>query len=266
LTTGGDTVELAPHEDRPAEPAAAPARRVRAATVIGIAVLLVPAAIVLWCGWQRRWTADDGFINFRVVRQIVEGHGPVFNVGDRVETATSPVWVAVLALLDLLTPFRLEWIAAVTGLAATAGALVLSVFGTRRALRGLGATGLFLPLGALVYASLPPAWDFATSGLETGISLLWLAACWWFLCGRLALRPAARAGVVWYVPIVLGLGPLVRPDFLVFSAAFVLALVVLSRSDEVVRVIALALVVPVVTELVRMAYYASLVPNTALAK
>ena len=26
--------------------------------------------------WQRRWTSDDGFINFRVVGNILAGHGP----------------------------------------------------------------------------------------------------------------------------------------------------------------------------------------------
>ena len=228
-----------------------------------IALLLAPAAIILWCGWQRRWTADDGFINLRVVRQLLEGHGPVFNAGQRVETGTSPAWIAVLAFLDLVTPVRLEWIAALTGLLSTVGAMVVAVFGTRRALLAAGTTGLLLPLGALAYVSLPPAWDFATSGLETGLALLWLAVAWSLLCGA-SLAVGARPP--WYLAVVLGLGPLVRPDFLVFTAGFVVALVVLSGRREVWRIVMLAAVVPVITELARMAYFASLVPNTALAK
>ena len=100
-----------------------------------MALLLAPAAIILWCGWQRRWTADDGFINLRVVRQLLEGHGPVFNAGQRVEAGTSPAWIAVLAFLDLVTPVRLEWIAALTGLLSTVGAMVVAVFGHARAAR-----------------------------------------------------------------------------------------------------------------------------------
>jgi arabinofuranosyltransferase len=229
-----------------------------------IALLLAPAAIILWCGWQRRWTADDGFINLRVVRQLLEGHGPVFNAGQRVEAGTSPAWIAVLAFLDLVTPVRLEWIAALTGLFSTVGAMVVAVFGTRRALLAAGTAGLFLPIGALAYVSLPPAWDFATSGLETGLALLWLAVAWSLLCARVAPRVDSRPP--WYLPVVLGLGLLVRPDFLVFTAGFVVALVVLSGRREVWRIVALAAVVPVITELARMAYFASLVPNTALAK
>jgi arabinofuranosyltransferase len=236
--------------------------------VLTLALLLVPAVVILCCGWQRRWTADDGFINLRVVRQLLEGHGPVFNAGQRVETGTSPAWVALLAFLDVVTPFRLEWIAAITGLLSTAGAVVLAVFGTRRALRTIGVTGVFLPLGALAYVSVPPAWDFATSGLETGLALLWLGAGWWLLCGRIAAHttPDRPVRVPWYVPVVLGLGPLVRPDFLVFSVGFVLALALLSPRAEARRIVLLAAVAPVVAELARMAYFASLVPNTAMAK
>jgi arabinofuranosyltransferase len=220
--------------------------------------------LILWCGWSRRWTADDGFINFRVVRQLLEGHGPVFNAGQRVETGTSPAWIAVLSVLDVITPFRLEWIAAVTGLLSTGGAVLLAVLGTQRALRAVGISGLLLPLGALAYVALPPAWDFATSGLETGFALLWLGASWWLLSRR--VDPAVAPRIAWYVPIVLGLGPVVRPDFLLFSVGFVLALALLSRRSEAIRIVLLAAAVPVVAEVARMAYFVSLVPNTAMAK
>jgi arabinofuranosyltransferase len=232
--------------------------------VLTIAVLLIPAVVILWAGWQRRWTADDGFINLRVVRQLLDGHGPVFNAGQRVETGTSTAWVGVLALLDLVTPFRLEWIAAVTGLLSTTFAVGLATFATRRGLQAIGVGGLFLPLGALAYVSVPPAWDFATSGLETGLALLWLSTAWWLLCGRVA-RPAT-ARVRWWMPVVLGLGVLVRPDFLIFSLAFVVAVVVLSTRADRMRIVVLAAAVPVVTELGRAAWFGSLVPNTALAK
>src|SRR5689334_15545107 len=247
---------------------ARPARAGTARRVVSIAVLLLPALVIVWMGWRHRWTADDGFINFRIVRQITEGHGPVFNSGQRVEVGTSPLWIAVLSVLDLLTPFRLEWIAAISSLLATGAALALAVFGTRRALGLLPRTGVaVLPLGALVYASLPPAWDFATSGLENGVGLLWIACSWWLLCQRVARRDP-RAAPRWWAPVVLSLGPLVRPDFAVFSVAFLCALLLLCerRLAVVARVLALAAVVPVVAELARMAYYGDVIPNTAIAK
>ena len=193
--------------------------RIDPRSVPGIALLLVPVVVMAWMGWQHRWMCDDAFINFRIVKQILAGHGPVFNVGDRVESGTSPLWLGVLALFDAITPLPIEWIAVFASIGATIGGLAFAIFGTRRALLALGVTGTFLPLGALVYAVLPPAWDFATSGLEVGLSVLWLGLSWWLLTGRIAERgaPARSVWKPWWVPVVLGLGPLVRPDFLIFG-------------------------------------------------
>ena len=63
---------------------------------------MVPMILSLIMGWQHRWIADDGFINFRYVDQIRHGNGPVFNPGERVEAFTSPAWLALLLGLDLL--------------------------------------------------------------------------------------------------------------------------------------------------------------------
>ena len=126
---------------------------------------------------------------------------------------------------------------------------------------------MLLPLGAIVYAALPPAWDFATSGLENGLGLLWIAVCWWLLCTRIATgrtEPAPR----WWVPVVLSLGPLVVPTWRCSASRSSSRLLVLCerRFVTIGRVTALAALVPVVSELARMAYYGDIVPNTTIAK
>ncbi|WIM71730.1 hypothetical protein QP028_08530 [Corynebacterium suedekumii] len=40
---------------------------------------------------------------------------------------------------------------------------------------------VLLPVGGLVYLALPPAQDFATSGLEWGLSVCWIAVMWLLL-------------------------------------------------------------------------------------
>lgn len=72
--------------------------------------------------WHRRWISDDGLIVLRTVRQLAAGHGPVFNVGERVEADTSTLWTALLALPGLLPGQALNWAAVVLG-------LILSVAG-----------------------------------------------------------------------------------------------------------------------------------------
>ena len=61
--------------------------------------------------------SDDGFIHLRVVEQVAAGHGPVFNVGERVEASTSPLWVALLVLAHPVTGVALPWKAVVIGIA-----------------------------------------------------------------------------------------------------------------------------------------------------
>ena len=44
-----------------------------------------------------------------------------------------------------------------------------------------GRRAIMLPAGALVYIALPPARDFATSGLESGLTLAYLGLLWWMM-------------------------------------------------------------------------------------
>lgn len=72
---------LAEHRARP---------RVDVRTVVQSAVLAAPVLLLATMGWARRWMCDDGYIHLRVVQQVLAGHGPVFNAGERIEASTSP--------------------------------------------------------------------------------------------------------------------------------------------------------------------------------
>jgi arabinofuranosyltransferase len=254
-------------EDEPGPPAAA--RRTRLAQR---AILAVPSAVLLGAAWDHRWMTDDAFINLRVVRMILAGHGPVFNAGERVEVTTSPLWVWILAVADVVLPIGLEWIAVILGLVGAVGGLALATAAAARLHRagtpgGTGPAGGFLvPAGAAVVAALTPMWDFSTSGLEGGLTFGWLG-----LTGYVLARWAGgdqRLGA--WSAVAVGLGPLVRPDLaLVTLAALAAVLVAQWRQDrwlDRLRLVAVALAVPVAYEVFRMGYFASVVPNTALAK
>ena len=43
------------------------------------------------------WTLDDAFITFRYAENLAAGHGPVYNLGERVEGYTTFSWMALLA-------------------------------------------------------------------------------------------------------------------------------------------------------------------------
>ncbi|WP_414945450.1 arabinofuranosyltransferase [Amycolatopsis sp. cmx-11-32] len=225
-----------------------------AATVVGFVVL----------AWQRRWMSDDGLIVLRTVRQILVGNGPVFNIGERVEANTSTLWTAVLVLVGWIPGVSLEWIAVIVGLLFSAGGLLLALDGARR-LAGPATSTFVFPAGALVVLALPPFRDFATSGLETGLISLWLGGTWWLLVRRGTEQPF---GPMWSTAVVIGLGPLVRPDLALFSVVAMAGLLVLTWRGwrHIVVPLAAAAVLPVLYQLFRMGYYGLITPNTALVK
>lgn len=232
-------------------------------------VLAIPVVWIVWLGWTHRWMTEDGFIYLRIVSQVNEGNGPVFNSGERVEAFTGTLWVALLSLADLVTPIRLEWLSVLIGLACTASGVALALAGSRRLWSGRSTDAFFVPLGAVVFVALYPVWAYATSGLETGLVFAWLGACLWILAGW-ARRPDSRMSIP--RAVVIGLGWLIRPEMVLFSAAFVVVVVVLvgrSGADgwrERARFVAAAVAVPVAYQVFRMGFYGSLVANTAIAK
>jgi arabinofuranosyltransferase len=222
------------------------------------------AAVYLVLAWTRRWVTDDAFIVFRVVDHVLAGHGPSFNAGERVEVASSPLWLMLLVLARLLVPVgALEWLAVGLGLVFAVGGLVAGLLAAAEL--AAERPGRLLPLGALVIIGMPPFWDYATSGLESGLGFAWIAACAWGLA-----RPSLRAGNRnLLVALLISLGPLVRPDFVVFTGVFGAALLAIGWSHGwrwVLRTAVVLAALPLVTETLRMGYYAALVPNTVLAK
>ena len=269
----------APARPRPApEEARAPApRRRRDRSRL---LLLVPVALLAVIAWDLRWANEDGFIYFRIVDNLLNGHGPVFNVGERVEAYTSPAWLALLTVAGgALAMVDLEYVAVALGVAVSAFGLYAAARAALSLLRQRGGEGLALPLGALVVACVPPFWDYSTSGLETSLVFAWLGGTFWALvalngrrrqAGAAGIAPRARAGrAVIAVAVLVGLGPLVRPDLALFAAGFMVALVAVAgplRRRAVAGLLGAAVALPLLYQVFRMGYFAALLPNTALAK
>lgn len=228
----------------------------------GVAVV---AVAYLALGWHRRWIADDGLIVTRTVRQVLAGHGPVFNIGERVEANTSTLWTYVLVAAGWVTGADIGLLAVLIGLLLAAAGLALGLDAARRLHTRTAGNTRVLPLGGLVVLALPPFWDFATSGLETGLVFAWLAGTWWALvrCAQRGPRWAATGAAV-----LAGLAPLVRPELAIAGVAYLVALWWL-RGRGTRRALTLAgaaAVLPLGYQVFRMGYYGMVVPQTAIAK
>ncbi|MFI2613486.1 hypothetical protein [Streptomyces sp. NPDC018584] len=234
-------------------PVDARAERWRTAARLGLAFL--PALVVAFAGFQRRWMSDDGHIYVRTVRQVLAGNGPVFNAGERAESSTGTLWQWLLVAAGA-PGFDIPTAAMYGGLFLTAAGFALAA---AAALRLRGGDGLLLPCGALVLLALPPVWDFATSGLETGLATCWIAGAWLML----VTRPRALATCA-----VLGLGPLVRPDLALVSLVFLAAQWAVARPPwrGVLAGAGAAGALPVAYEIFRMGYYGHLMPLPGVTK
>ncbi len=246
--------------------------------------VLVAAALFAWGAWQRRWIADDGLIVLRTVRNLLAGNGAVFNAGERVEANTSTLWTYLNYLGGVIGgPVRLEYVALVLALVLSVAGVVFLMLGAGRlyAPSLQGRRALLLPAGVLVYIAVPPARDFATSGLENGLVLAYLGLLWWMMvCWSQALRtyPQGRAfdysqrnAVGWFfdaaLGFVAGLSVLVRPELaLVGGLALIMMLIAARGWRRRTLIVVAGGLVPVAYQIFRMGYYGLLFPGTALAK
>ena len=231
-----------------------------AAAVAGVAAF--------WGGWTRRWMSDDGLIVLRTVRNILAGNGPVFNAGERVEANTSTLWQYLIAACAWLTGARLEDVAMWLALVCTVAAACVSTFASGRYWFTKGGAHYVVPFGILIYLALPPARDFATSGLEWGLSLLWIAVWWALLVAWAAPDRPTRHGVPpvgYLLAFWCGLSWLVRPELALYGGVTGIMLIAYAPR-KTGGILAAALPVPAAYELFRMGYYGLLTPHTAVAK
>ncbi|WP_006242490.1 flagellar motor control protein ZomB [Mycolicibacterium tusciae] len=261
--------------------------------------VIVVAALFGWGAWQRRWIADDGLIVLRTVRNLLAGNGPVFNAGERVEANTSTVWTYLIYFGAWVGgPVRMEYVALFLALTLSVLGVVLAMLGTARlyAPSLQGRRALMLPAGVLVYIAVPPARDFATSGLENGLVLAYLGLLWWMMvCWSQALRPSGpgRAATPVYrggppiirrqpvaaaparigqsfdaaLAFVAGMSVLIRPELaLVGGVALVMMLIAAQDWRRRGLIVLAGGLVPVGYEIFRMGYYGLIFPGTALAK
>ena len=169
---------------------------------LGWPVALSVAAVALFFAAVTNQVWEDFYITFRISRNLVEGHGLVYQVGERVQVFTSPLGVLLPALGLWLTgsdPGALWFFraisAAVLGIAAVLVVRILH----RQELRGLAVCAAFV-LAFLDSKTVA----FSVNGMETGLLVFFAALVWYELtCGdnpRPGWLAAGLAGLLWTRP------------------------------------------------------------------
>ncbi|MGD8860806.1 MAG: hypothetical protein PVI30_12420 [Myxococcales bacterium] len=238
--------------------------------------LFVAVAVVVGLALCMRRVAcfDDAYISFRYAQNLVDGHGLVFNPGERVEGYTNFLWTVLLALGIAVTKIEAPLLGIVGCLLCFAANLIVV---HRLSLRLLPAGALPWPLAVGLLAVQQTFVSYGTTGLESQCaSLLTDLGLLWLLRGPTA-RTRGIAGL-WLI-----LATLTRPDHALFYAAGSVVVVwqgvsglLSSRprgAADAVRRLAptfLAYAAPFALYLAhlafRVAYYGETLPNTYYAK
>jgi len=133
--------------------------------VLLLKIGLTALAFILFI--RRSWAGEDAFIFFRYVDNFINGQGLVFNIGERVEGFTAPLWVFLLSGVSMITDLGLRQISIITGLfLSTSAILIILYFDSTKK--------LFIPIGVILLITNSAFRDFATSGFETSLTYLLL--------------------------------------------------------------------------------------------
>lgn len=231
--------------------------------LLGAAAVVVSLAFAAFTGHM--W--EDYFITFRASLNLANGHGLVFQPGERVHSFTSPLGTLLPALFALGggedVAVRALWGLRAVSALALGGALWLAVRTFQRdALVTVGVVAV-----GLGWALDPKIVDFSMNGMETAFVVFFVTLTWHAFTSGARLWPCALActGLQW-----------TRPDGCVFFAVIALAWIlfgaasagfsVRQRLTRVASAIALGIVLYLPWLITAWVYYGSPIPHTILAK
>ncbi len=181
---------------------------------IAYPLLSLPWLVLLGYLTHRTWfLTDDAFISFRYVRNLLEGHGLVFNPGEYVEGYSNFLWVLELAALWGAFGLRPEHTAPWLSVACTIGTLVAMLWWVGR-LPGLPHRRLvaWMALGLVCSSATFGMWTPAL-GLETRQFTFFVVLA---VVG-LTLYPESRRALLG-VSLSLAAASLTRPEGPLFAA------------------------------------------------
>lgn len=222
--------------------------------------LLLFAIIFCYGFFCNAWIAEDAFINFRVIENFLSGQGLVWNVGERVQVFTSPLWM-LLTTAGIAVTGEFFYTTVFLSFGLTVLTLYNLYFCSGRA------SVVFLPMAALLLLTRCFV-NYSSSGLETPLVALTLSTFLHLWC-----QLQAGPDRTFLLTLLASLCAITRHDTVLLTAPFVLQQVAKSidsvslgscaHQARQIFVGALPLIAWTVFSLL---YYGSPVPNTANAK
>lgn len=235
------------------------AKKISALTKKNQASLLTAAtafalAALAWLVLSHAWFTDDAYFSFRSIDNFVNGYGLTWNVIERVQAYTHPLWVLLLSAFYFFTrEIYITTIVVSLALTLALGWLVIFKIAKTR----------WQGLAAVLLLSLSTAFiDYTTSGLENPLSHLLLAV---FLYIFLVQKRSPHK--LFWLGLLAALGALNRLDMILFYVP-ALGYEWWQQKDKwrATGMIALGFIPLAVWEIFSIVYYGFPFPSTYYAK
>ncbi|MBI4836229.1 MAG: hypothetical protein HY817_03135 [Candidatus Abawacabacteria bacterium] len=218
-------------------------------SIISLIILLFTFALI-----RTAWIGDDAFITFRTIDNLVNGYGAVWNIGERVQTYTNPLWMLLLTV-----PYFFSHEIYFTALFLSIGISLVAIYVLLFQLqKNMAASLLTASILLISHAFI----DFSTSGLENPLTHLLIIAFVFTYFSTKAL-PRRR---LFMLALIASLAMVNRLDsILLFLPALLFELYRQLSWRNLSTMLLGAL--PVITwEIFALIYYGFFLPNTYFAK
>ncbi|MCK5126664.1 MAG: hypothetical protein KAR42_10440 [candidate division Zixibacteria bacterium] len=217
---------------------------------IAIVLLVSIFAIVLF---RTAWVCDDAFITLRTVDNFVNGYGLTWNVTERVQAYTHPLWMFCLALIYI---FSGNGFVTAIGLSISVSLITLIIYAIK-----IPANKVMAILGILALLSSKFYIDYSTSGLENPLTHLLLAL---FFIEYLKHEHNRQSLLLLslYSSLIL----VTRIDAITLVVPIMIYRFWKQRSVNALGAIFIGAVPFFLWELFSVFYYGAFLPNTAFAK
>jgi arabinofuranosyltransferase len=228
---------------KPAEGRSSPAATLCVAAWLLYGLLVVRAA----------WLCDDGFVSFRSVDNLIRGYGLTYNVAERVQAFTNPLWTLLMVVPYAATKHIY--------LSTIVTSVLLSCLAVGFMAARLAGNAAVAVLGLLACCLSKAFVDYSTSGLETPLTFCLLGLFFWVYLARRHLA----WHTFWLFFLAAWLGTNRLDTVLLVGPALIHALLT-QRSARALGQAVLGTLPLAAWELFACFYYGFLLPNTRYAK
>ncbi|UCD62939.1 MAG: hypothetical protein JSW34_09270 [Candidatus Zixiibacteriota bacterium] len=216
-------------------------------------VIALPAVLLLIVLIRNAWICDDAYITLRTVDNFIGGYGLTWNIAERVQSFTHPLWMLLLSVVYVVTRE-----AYLTTIILSIG---LSLIATLLLAYRLAVSAWSAVLAVMVLIVSKAFIDFSTSGLENPMTNLVLV-----LFFIVFLKSALTARSVFWMSLLTSLGALSRLDSLLLFLPILIYACWKLRSRKTLYALLLGLIPLALWEMFSLIYYGFPFPNTAYAK